>query len=170
MRVWESILHESDRNSVIPLNSWISIVTVQFKLVVLHVRGKDLPDYQHSGSGRAGFLSVSQALRSARIWTWQRKYEPSQNEILPGLSQHNLSHLKSSTDFFQRFFSVGIMARNSWDPICWDVVFEFHCSLDVVHRIWRAAPAKQKISTSGIKKSKSRDHKYTSKTYANQLM
>ena len=32
-------------------------------------------------------LSVDQVLRSARIWAWQRKYKPSKNEALPGLSQ-----------------------------------------------------------------------------------
>ena len=34
--------------------------------------------------GRNWSLSVDGLLRSARIWAWQRKYEP--NETLPGLS------------------------------------------------------------------------------------
>ena len=109
---------------LLPLSSWTSFFTVQFKLVVLHIRGKELPDDQHSCAGSAGLQQVSpggsaimplyfhlfqcsltiglliarwllhccclfaesyetidqsitQVLRSARIWEWQRKYMPS---------------------------------------------------------------------------------------------
>ena len=42
-----------------PLRSWISFVTVQFQLMVVHICGKELLDVQHSCAGGAGSQPVS---------------------------------------------------------------------------------------------------------------
>jgi len=42
-----------------PLSSYISLVTVQFQLVVVHICGKELLDDQHSYARDAGSQPVS---------------------------------------------------------------------------------------------------------------
>jgi len=45
----------------VPLNSWISFATVKFRLVVLHMRGKELQDDQNSDGSQPVSLGVSGA-------------------------------------------------------------------------------------------------------------
>jgi len=63
---------------------------------------------------------------------------------------------------FAAFFDKGIIVGNSRHQICWDVAFAFHCSPEVDHGMWGAAPEKE-TNTSRNKKTKSRNYKYTTK-------
>jgi len=49
------------------LNGWISLVTVQFQLVLLHVHGKKLTDDLHSCAGSAGSHLASLCGSNAQI-------------------------------------------------------------------------------------------------------
>ena len=50
-----------------PLSSWISFVAVQFQIVVLHIRGKELLDDQHSRARSSELQPVSLGRWGAQI-------------------------------------------------------------------------------------------------------
>jgi len=113
-----------------------SFVTVQFQLVMLHTSEKELPDDQHScareywpATGHFRWVRCSDPQGTGR---GRESITPAKMKLC--LIVITLSRIAISTIACSVFLHVDD-GRNSWDQICRNIAFEFHCSPEVVRGI-----------------------------------
>jgi len=163
-----------------PLSSWISFVTVQFQIVVVHICGKELLDDRHSyaggfwvATGLSRCMGCSDSQGSGR---GRESINPAKMKLCPVC--HNPFTSSKLYKLLAVFFAFGwLLIWYSWDPICRGVAFEFLCSPEVIcgntgkdvlflqnKRKLAAARKPKHKNTQTNNKTRKPNHKYTNKT------